>query len=86
MFDCPVCEGGGCRHCDGAGRFDLDECPMIFPGGDVWEAIEFAALYKRGLPPVAGGALDQSRVFVQACRFIWAEQQFWRTKLGHFGE
>lgn len=41
-----------------------------------------AELYEKGLPPVAGGALDQANVFVEAARFVWSEQAYWRAKLG----
>jgi len=44
--------------------------------------IEFAELFRYGLPPVAGGALDQAYVFLDAARFIWAEQRVWRAELG----
>jgi len=40
----------------------------------VWDLLDYAALYRRGLPPVAGGALDQAAAFTAACRFVWAEQ------------
>ena len=40
--------------------------------------IEAADLARKGLPPVAGGALDQTQVFLDACRFIWAETDHWR--------
>ena len=41
-----------------------------------------AALFDRGLPPVAGGALDQTAAFVEAARFVWAEESRWKNKLG----
>jgi len=49
---------------------------------DIWELIEYAELYKKGLPPVAGGALDQSAGFVAAARFIFGEQDKHKKKLG----
>lgn len=48
---------------------------------DVWEAIEYAELYRQGLPPVAGGALDQSKSFVVAARQIMAEENYWKKRL-----
>jgi hypothetical protein len=33
-----------------------------------------AEMYKRGLPPIAGGTLDQAAGFVAASKFVWAEQ------------
>jgi len=40
--------------------------------------IEYAELYEKGIPPMAGGALDQLVVFVDACRCIWREQAYWK--------
>ena len=44
--------------------------------------IEFANLYKKGLPPVAGGALDQAYNFIQAAKLIFSEQAYYRKELG----
>ena len=35
--------------------------------------IALAELYRKGLPPVAGGTLDQAAAFNDAARFVWAE-------------
>jgi len=51
---------------------------------EVWDVLHYADLYKRGLPLVAGGAIDQPRVFTEACRFIWAEESMWRRHLDPF--
>ena len=40
-----------------------------------------AELTKRGLPPVAGGALDQAQKFLDACRFAWAEEARLRAEI-----
>jgi hypothetical protein len=50
---------------------------MEFVGQEVWGLIEGASLYDKGLPPVAGGFLDQSCYFVAFCRALWAEQAHW---------
>ena len=47
---------------------------MDYAGDDVWDAIEAAELLGKGLPPVAGGLLDQTNKFLSAARFIGAEQ------------
>lgn len=44
--------------------------------------MKYARLYEKGLPPVAGGALDQAAAFVEACDFIWQEEMYWKKKLG----
>lgn len=40
---------------------------------DIWQAIEMTELWREGLPPVAGGVLDQAAVAVVALRFILRE-------------
>jgi len=77
-IECPACGGSGCEECGETGRLDFYGCPWIEIPPIVWETIELAGLYKRGLPPIAGGALDQARAFVDAARFVWhcqAEQR-----------
>lgn len=41
-----------------------------------------ADFFKKGLPPVYGGVLDQAQIFLDAARFIWAEEARWRAELG----
>ena len=59
-------------------------CPLELIDDDVWDAIFYAELYEKGLPPVAGGSLDQAYNFLQAARFIFAEQAEWKNKLKVF--
>jgi len=49
---------------------------------DVWEVISLAELFEKGLPPVAGGVLDQAKIFVDAASFIFREKSYWKHKLG----
>lgn len=58
----------------------LEECPLAYVTDDIWELIQLAGLYEKGLPPISGGSLDQAHIFVEACRIIWAEQSFWKRK------
>jgi hypothetical protein len=44
---------------------------VIYAGSESFEVLTFAELAREGLPPVHGGALDQSQSFIQACRMIW---------------
>ena len=78
---CPGCEGDGCAECKD-GNIDITECPLNLITADVWQAIRFAELYEKGLPPVAGGAMDQAKVFVDAAQFIMNEKAYWKSKLG----
>ena len=43
--------------------------------------IRYAKLYRKGLPPVAGGALDQAAIFIDAAEFVWAEESRHRIEL-----
>ena len=81
---CPGCDGNGCGECDKKGTFDLTCCPLEYITDDVWEVIRYAELYEKGLPPVAGGALDQAKCFIEAAQFIMRENQYWKNKLGVF--
>jgi hypothetical protein len=80
-MDCPDCGGQGCGTCDG-GQIRIMDCPLTLITEDVWEMMELASLYEKGLPPVAGGALDQTASFVGAARLIQTETQRHKTRLG----
>ena len=66
-----------CRDCGDTGCFDLTTCPLEYVGGSLLEVLDFVELFERGLPPVAGGVLDQSRWFIEACRLGWVELSGW---------
>ena len=94
LVDCVVCNGTNsivsdddgnvvkCPGCDGKGVHEITQCPAELMTQEVMEMIELAGLYKKGLPPVSGGALDQTKSFISACSFIWNEQQYCKNKLG----
>jgi len=73
-MECPACGGGGCDECD-EGRLRLDGCPRrrVTDRDEVWDVIDCSLMLKRGMPPVAGGLLDQARVFAEAARFVLSE-------------
>lgn len=79
-MECPMCGGSGCKECND-GRFALTCCPKRFAAGG-YEWVELADMLDHGLPPVAGGALDQSHAFIEAARFVWSEQRGWKNRLG----
>jgi NADPH-dependent 7-cyano-7-deazaguanine reductase QueF-like protein len=83
-MNCTACGGTGCEECQDTGRIEITQCPLEIITPDIWEVIELAQLYEKGLPPVAGGALDQANIFVDACRMIWSEEKVWKNKLGIF--
>lgn len=73
-IECPECDGhaDGCDHCR-EGFVQIQGCPQKFCS-DVVEAVQLFDLYEKGLPPIAGGALDQSAWFIDAfSRFRYEE-------------
>lgn len=60
----------------------ITDCPEKLITPDIWEMIELARFYKKGLPPVAGGVLDQAYSFIEAADFIYAEENNWKRELG----
>jgi len=44
--------------------------------------LDYIELFYRGLPPVQGGALDQSRWFIQAAQFVRADQSVLKAAKG----
>lgn len=83
ILDCPNCGGSakGCDHCE-YGRIRITRCPLLEVTDDVWDVMDMADFYEKGLPPVSGGTLDQSYSFIQACKFIWSEIRWWKAKRG----
>ncbi|MHC4617208.1 MAG: hypothetical protein ACYTEQ_05585 [Planctomycetota bacterium] len=81
-MECVTCGGTGCRDCEQTGRLRLTQCPLAYVSRDIWQGIEYAELFEKGLPPVAGGVADQAKVFIDIARFIWQEQAYWKGKLG----
>ncbi len=74
-LECVRCGGDkdDCPECKGTGIFTVTQCPLDEVDADVFDLIDDAELFEKGLPPVAGGTLDQCDWFVDACKFIWAE-------------
>ena len=79
FIKCPGCDGriDGCRLCvkDGRpGELEITRCPLDDIAPDAMECLELVALFREGLPPVAGGTLDQTESFLQAALFVWSDQ------------
>lgn len=70
-IDCPTCEGGGCAHCNN-GAVRIDGCPNDYCRS-VINTVSMVELFGKGLPPVAGGVLDQSAWFLEASRILESE-------------
>lgn len=77
-MDCVMCSGNGCDECNESGIIEITDCPLVLIPKDVWEVIEFADLYEKGLPPIAGGSLDQMKGFILAANFIFKEKAYWK--------
>jgi hypothetical protein len=71
---CPVCDEKRCEECDGKGFFTLSECPLSYIF-DLKPFLLLANSMADGLPPVAGGAMDQSALFLKAYQRLQSEDQ-----------
>lgn len=81
-FECPSCDGGGCDECN-IGSVRLSGCPSLYCGS-VATAVGLIELFERGLPPVAGGTLDQSVSFIEASRILRSDEAKLRNEMrGH---
>ena len=52
----------------------LDRCPLEILDHATADLIRAARWAKRGILPVAGGWLDQARVFVEGVEAVWQEE------------
>jgi len=77
-IECPTCIGNGCDQCND-GSIDLVGCPNV-QCGDVAYVARLADLFEKGMPPIAGGALDQSAWFLDAVSFLRSDEANLRAK------
>ena len=80
-IECPECDGVGCEKNENKnhsvaespgcknGRFNLDQCPQDFIR-DYVSTFRLVDLFENGIPPVAGGSLDQTLWFLNAHRTL----------------
>lgn len=71
-FECPSCSGAGCDKCQD-GYIDFIGCPQQ-ECSSIVDAVELIDLFKKGLPPVSGGTLDQSVWFLDAAKYLEHEE------------
>ena len=64
------------------GEITITECPLNLLDEDVMQTMKMAEFYRKGLPPIAGGVLDQAKSFNDACDVIWREERYWKNRLG----
>ena len=77
-----MCGNTGCPSCNDVGTFELTECPKKVLPNDIWQFIDYADMYEKGIPPEPGGTLDQLHSFNYYCRFIWNEKAIHKAKAG----
>jgi len=53
----------------------VTQCPKAWIGSDAARFVRLAELFDKGLPPIGGGALDQTKCFLDA-------EQAWRADMG----
>lgn len=84
---CMTCGGRpgfieNCPECGGTGKVKITECPLKIVKRETWELIDCIELYlDNGLPPVAGGQLDQAAGFLRAVTFVKNEKAMHKARL-----
>lgn len=69
---CPDCNGSGCPQCE-EGVFYLTQCPNKFVGQELSQFFPLVDLFFEGIPPVAGGTLDQTKYFFDFATLVRSE-------------
>lgn len=78
---CPNCNERGCKACGDTGYFKLTDCPNAkYIDHETKELVRFAEWFKKGIPPVAGGSLDQSARFMEWCNEWWKWEELLRPR------
>jgi len=67
-MECPQCDGFGCDECN-QGQIRIDGCPQQYCK-EIVQSIGLIDLFNKGLPPIAGGTLDQSVWFLEAVNVL----------------
>lgn len=82
MIECAGCRGKGCRHCKDEGTIELTECARKQVPSKIWRIFSWVRrAEEKGILPVAGGGLDQTRGFLEAWEFVALEMREWEAKL-----
>jgi hypothetical protein len=79
-IECPSCAKRGCGECEGKGRFKISG-PIKVPSW-CWSVLTVSERYRKGVPPVAGGSLDQTNWINQVCDFVDGERQAHLSEYG----
>ena len=81
-IECPTCNGAGCKECS-KGTIRIYGCPNK-ECSSMYQIVQLADLFKKGVMPVAGGALDQSASFMEAVRFLESSEAQMRAELNGY--
>ncbi len=77
-MECPACDGEGCEECDD-GQYKVIGCPNAYCR-EVIPAVNMVDLFEKGLPPIAGGVLDQAAWFIDCVRVFANEESLARAE------
>jgi hypothetical protein len=81
-IECPDCNERGCSECEQQGYIQLTSCPKEFVGREISGLATYADLFWKGLPPIAGGVLDQSNWFIEASQVMAQKEARLKAELG----
>jgi hypothetical protein len=70
---CPNCDEQLCDDCQNQGFFLVDDCPKQAIDLELYQATRLAGFLDSGLPPVAGGTLNQAAWFLDFAACLKSE-------------
>ncbi len=73
MIACPTCDEQGCAECNQQGFFCISDCPKNHIDLEFYHITKLADWLQSGLPPVAGGALNQAAWFMDFAKLLKSE-------------
>jgi len=74
ILACVSCDGAGCGACGWSGEWRIERCPQLEAGEVGWEALMLAEAWRKGVPPEAGGVLDQDARLLSVIEYATAER------------
>lgn len=78
---CPCNGDAACRECGGTGTLAVTSCPRKQIEPSIWELLESVSFAENGLPPVGGGALDQTQAFLDGYQLVKSHDARWKRYL-----
>ena len=74
IIACPICDERGCQHCERKGNYEITDCPQKQIDAELVQFLDLADMFEKGIPPIAGGSLDQASWFLKAFHFLKSEE------------